>query len=66
MHFGLGEATEVDIEVRWPDGSITTRENLAVDQLITIAQEVSNTRLVVTQGGGDGFFGGGSATPTHG
>ena len=56
VHFGLGDSTEVDIEVRWPDGSVTTRENLAVDQLITIAQEISNTRLVVSQGDGDGYY----------
>jgi len=56
VHFGLGEATEVDVEVRWPDGSITTRENIAADQLLTITQDSTNTRLVVNQGAGDGVY----------
>lgn len=40
QHFGLGAAKRVDrIEVRWPDGSTTVRENVAVDQHLTIQQD---------------------------
>ena len=46
----------VDIEVRWPDGSVSTRENIAADQLLTITQDSTNTRLVVNQGDGDGVY----------
>jgi hypothetical protein len=39
QHFGLGAATRVDsLEVRWPGGSVTTRENVKADQLVTIRQ----------------------------
>jgi hypothetical protein len=38
-HFGLGAATQADIvEVRWPDGTATRRENVKADQLVTIEQ----------------------------
>jgi hypothetical protein len=39
QHFGLGTAKKVDaVEVRWPDGSATRRENVEVDRLIVIRQ----------------------------
>lgn len=39
QHFGLGAATKVDaIEVLWPDGTRSTKENVAVDQLVVIRQ----------------------------
>ena len=38
-HFGLGGAARVDlVEVRWPDGTRTTREGVAADQVLTIRQ----------------------------
>ncbi|MCP4306720.1 MAG: hypothetical protein GY788_17970 [bacterium] len=37
LHFGLGDASLVSrIEVHWPDGTTTTRRNVAADQLVTI------------------------------
>jgi enediyne biosynthesis protein E4 len=40
-HFGLGAATRVDrMEIRWPNGAVETRTDVAADQ-----------RLVVTEGG---------------
>jgi len=37
QHFGLGGATKVDkVEVLWPDGQTTTRENVAGDQVLKI------------------------------
>jgi hypothetical protein len=40
QHFGLGAAAKADsVEVLWPDGSTTTRKDVAVDQLLVIRQE---------------------------
>jgi len=37
LHFGLGDAQLVDaIDVRWPDGSHTLRQNVPVRQILTI------------------------------
>jgi hypothetical protein len=38
LHFGLGEATKVDLEVRWPNGATEKFTNVAVDHLITIRE----------------------------
>jgi hypothetical protein len=38
LHFGLGPATTVDIEVRWPTGASETFPKVAADQLITIRE----------------------------
>ena len=39
LHFGLGRAEQVDsIEVTWPDGTKTTRQNVKANQQIDIAQ----------------------------
>jgi hypothetical protein len=39
QHFGLGKAETVEsIEVRWPDGSLTRREGLKANQIVTIQQ----------------------------
>ncbi|MEE2784360.1 MAG: FG-GAP-like repeat-containing protein [Pseudomonadota bacterium] len=55
-HFGLGEATQADIEVRWPDGSLSATTGVSADQLITIEQEEFNIRLVVANGQGAGAY----------
>ncbi|HAK51764.1 MAG TPA: CRTAC1 family protein [Gammaproteobacteria bacterium] len=39
VHFGLGDATSVDLVVRWPDGSETVRSGVTTDQLLTIEHE---------------------------
>jgi hypothetical protein len=37
VHFGLGDAAQVDkLEIRWPDGSLQTEENLAAGNMYTI------------------------------
>jgi enediyne biosynthesis protein E4 len=39
QHFGLGQATTADlIEVRWPDGTVTRREHVPADRVLTITQ----------------------------
>ena len=36
-HFGLGTATTVDtLEIRWPSGAVTTLNDVAVDQVLTV------------------------------
>ncbi|PDH40523.1 MAG: hypothetical protein CNE99_03505 [OM182 bacterium MED-G24] len=39
VHFGLGEATSVDLTVRWPDGTETGLLGVGADQLLTIRYE---------------------------
>jgi enediyne biosynthesis protein E4 len=37
QHFGLGPATTVDsLEVRWPDGSVTTQKSVKANQILEI------------------------------
>ncbi|MDX9912585.1 MAG: FG-GAP-like repeat-containing protein [Phycisphaerales bacterium] len=36
MHFGLGAAESVDVEVRWNDGSVTTLADVARDHAIVV------------------------------
>ncbi len=36
-HFGLGDATSVDLSVRWPDGMISTESNVAANQLLVLS-----------------------------
>jgi enediyne biosynthesis protein E4 len=39
LHFGLGKAEQVDaLEVTWPDGTSTIRENVKANQIVQIAQ----------------------------
>ena len=39
LHFGLGKAEQVDsVEIIWPDGTKTTRENVKANQVIEIEQ----------------------------
>jgi ASPIC and UnbV/FG-GAP-like repeat len=37
VHFGLGEATTLkELDVRWPGGKVTRRQNVAADQILTV------------------------------
>jgi enediyne biosynthesis protein E4 len=40
LHFGLGRATSVDIEVRWPNGATEIFKNLPANQLVTLKEGV--------------------------
>ena len=49
LHFGLGSAETVDIEVRWPLGATQTYKNVATNQLITLvedSQEIKAEKLI--------------------
>jgi hypothetical protein len=37
-HFGLGTATRVDVDVRWPDGTVSTQAGVKADQTLTVVQ----------------------------
>ncbi|MCY3812742.1 MAG: FG-GAP-like repeat-containing protein [Gammaproteobacteria bacterium] len=56
-HFGLGPAARADVSVRWPDGSVVSREDVAADQVVTLSQpRGAALRLSVVQGVGDGTY----------
>jgi hypothetical protein len=38
LHFGLGEATKADLEIRWPNGGRETIRGVAADRLVTIRE----------------------------
>jgi hypothetical protein len=38
QHFGLGAATEAEISVKWPDGSVTRQSNVKANQVVTMQQ----------------------------
>jgi hypothetical protein len=40
LHFGLGAAKSVDIDVYWPNGLHETHKNVAADQLVTLREGV--------------------------
>ncbi len=43
QHFGLGTATKIDqVEVRWPDGTTSTRKDVAADQHLVIRQAAAD------------------------
>jgi len=44
LHIGLGAAAEADLEVRWPDGTVTRREQVKANQLLEIAQPTAPSR----------------------
>jgi len=38
LHFGLGEATSADLEIRWPNGGRETLTRVAADRFLTIRE----------------------------
>jgi hypothetical protein len=38
LHFGLGAASEADLEIRWPNGAVERVERVAADQLVVIRE----------------------------
>jgi hypothetical protein len=39
LHFGLGTASKMDsVEIRWPNGTIETLQNVAADAIYTIVE----------------------------
>ncbi len=38
VHFGIGSATTVDLEIRWPSGSVTYQTGVAANQVISVVE----------------------------
>ena len=38
LHFGLGDATQIELEIRWPDGQIQYLKDVASDQILRVVQ----------------------------
>ena len=45
IHFGLGSATSVDVEVRWPLGMVERLTNVAADQLVFLTEGSGISRV---------------------
>ena len=62
IHFGLAGATQVDIEVRWPSGTVDRFDGLAADAIHTLVEggsvgyRLSVSDLSVDEGAGDAVF----------
>jgi hypothetical protein len=41
-HFGLGEATQADVEIRWPSGVIDRLNEVKADQILTVKEGSGN------------------------
>jgi hypothetical protein len=44
LHFGLGTAKMVDLEIRWPAGRLETLKGIATDQRIYVTEGKGITR----------------------
>jgi hypothetical protein len=44
LHFGLGEAKQVTLEIRWTNGKIETYRNLPSSRMVTIKEGVGIVR----------------------
>ncbi len=38
LHFGLGAATEADLEIRWPNGGVEKLNKVSADQLVVVRE----------------------------
>ena len=45
LHFGLGGAATVDLEVRWPLGMVERLTNVAADQLVFLTEGSGISRV---------------------
>jgi hypothetical protein len=44
LHFGLGAATTVDIDVHWPSGLVERMKSVAANQLVTLREEAGRVK----------------------
>ena len=44
LHFGLGPVGLVDIEVRWPLGTVEVHKNVAANQIVTLREGSSSIK----------------------
>ena len=41
LHLGVGTATHVDLEIRWPGGPVQTLQQVKADQVLVVEQPPS-------------------------
>jgi hypothetical protein len=39
LHFGLGAATTVKVEIRWPSGTVQTLTDVKINQVLTMTEK---------------------------
>ncbi|HXY40001.1 MAG TPA: ASPIC/UnbV domain-containing protein, partial [Vicinamibacteria bacterium] len=39
VHFGLGDATQAQVEIRWPSGTVQALRNLPADRLLEVDED---------------------------
>ena len=55
-HFGLGTATSADVNIRWPDQTVSTLEAVAANQVLSVRATQVALRLTVVHGQGTGTY----------
>ena len=50
LHFGLGAADEVDVEVRWPNGGIASFDGLPAGRVVTIVEGDGSPKIAALAG----------------
>jgi hypothetical protein len=43
VHFGLGTATQADLDIRWPSGKVQALRGVSANQILEVDEEVSRT-----------------------
>ena len=38
LHFGLGDSTKADVQIRWPNGLIESAKDVTANQLVTFRE----------------------------
>jgi hypothetical protein len=38
VHFGLAQATKVDLEIHWPSGQVDKVQDVAVNRVVTVVE----------------------------
>ena len=51
LHFGLGDSTKADIQIRWPNGLIESAKDVTSNQLVTFREGSGITKTVVFPAG---------------
>jgi hypothetical protein len=66
-HFGLGAATAADlVEITWPDGAVTTLQDVAADRMLTVDRAATDVRPVPVAADGTLTLLGAAPNPAHG
>ncbi|MEO7530256.1 MAG: VCBS repeat-containing protein, partial [Sediminibacterium sp.] len=47
LHFGLGNATEADIKINWPDGTVTEQKAVKVNQALVMEKQITQPENII-------------------